>query len=152
MSTDSAIVMTSVHCHLNPFDKQECIPVGCVPSAAVAVCWGDLPARGGEMSARGVLPARGVCLVCPGGCPLCTEFLTHACENITFQQLRLRTVTSRWQIYIHFVSILALRNRFFCNSISSIRTACYLFWKIKLSYHCIRTLYHGNNVSPVYMG
>ena len=35
-------------------DEQECIPVGCVPSAAVAVCW----RRGG------------VCLhggVCPGG-------------------------------------------------------------------------------------
>ena len=28
-----------------------------------------------------------------GGClPLWTEFLTHACENITFLQLRLRTV------------------------------------------------------------
>ena len=37
--------------------KQECIPVWCVPSAAVAVCWGCLP-RGG---------------VFPGGCiPACT--------------------------------------------------------------------------------
>ena len=53
----------------------------------------------------------GVCAqggVCPGGClpggsaqrDVClggvytprTEFLTHACENITFPQLRLRTV------------------------------------------------------------
>ena len=24
-------------------NKQECIPVGCVPSAAVAICWGCLP-------------------------------------------------------------------------------------------------------------
>ena len=40
--------------------KQECIPVGCVPSAAVAVCWGG-----------GVSAQWGVCLeggVCPGGC------------------------------------------------------------------------------------
>ena len=50
---------------------QECIPVGCIPSAAVAICWGR---RGGG-----------------GVCPL-ADFLTHACENIIFPQLRLRTV------------------------------------------------------------
>ena len=41
----------------------------------------------------GCLPRREGCL--PGGCtppPLWTEFLTHACENITFPQLLLRTV------------------------------------------------------------
>ena len=97
MSTDSAVVMTSVHCHLNPFDKQECIPVGCVPSAAVAVCWGGICLPGGS-ACQGGLPS-----LSGGGCPLWTEFLTHACENITFQQLRLRTVTSRGQIDIHFV-------------------------------------------------
>ena len=66
-----------------PNDKQESIPVGCVPSAAVAVSGG------------------GVCLgVCPAGpgvhlpLPMWTEFLTHACENITLPQLRLRTVIS----------------------------------------------------------
>ena len=35
--------------------KQECIPVGCVPSAAVAVCWEVICQGGG---------------VCPGGCLL----------------------------------------------------------------------------------
>ena len=52
--------------------NQECIPVGCVPSAAVAICWGD------------VCPG-GVCLVCPD-IPMWTEFLTHASENITLPQ------------------------------------------------------------------
>ena len=33
--------------HLNHISlKQECIPVGCVPSAAVAVCWGVSAPRG----------------------------------------------------------------------------------------------------------
>ena len=40
--------------------KQGCIPVGCVPSAAVAVCWS------GEVSARGGLSVQGRCL--PRGC------------------------------------------------------------------------------------
>ena len=40
--------------------------------------------------------------VCPGGCltdtpPSWTEFLTYACENITFPQLRLRTVINTAQ-------------------------------------------------------
>ena len=33
--------------------KQECIPVGCVPSAAVAVCWG------GGFYPGGVCPGEG---------------------------------------------------------------------------------------------
>ena len=42
-----------------PINKRECIPVGCVPSAAVAVPGGCLPAGGG-----GCLPARrAVCLL-----------------------------------------------------------------------------------------
>ena len=54
------------------------------------------------MSAQGdVCPGvcvcpEGVCLVGPGGVsvrhPPWTEFVTHACENITFPQLHLRTV------------------------------------------------------------
>ena len=55
-------------------DKQEFIPVGCVPLASVAMGGGCLP--------RGVgLPP-----------PPPTEFLTYACENITFPQLLLRAV------------------------------------------------------------
>ena len=54
------------------FWKLECIPVGCVPSAAVAVCGGDVCP--GECVSASVGPARqvsawGVCLgICPGGC------------------------------------------------------------------------------------
>ena len=59
----------SVHFeHFINISVQECFPVGCVPSAAVAVYWG-----GGEM---GCLPTGGVCLqglsaqggVCLEGC------------------------------------------------------------------------------------
>ena len=68
--------------------KQECIPVGCVPSTALAVCWG-----GG-----GCLPFWGISA---WGCiPACTEAdtppvdrITDRCKNIT-----LRTVTSRSKI------------------------------------------------------
>ena len=31
---------------VNIVKKQECIPVGCVPSAAVAVSWGGVPGLG----------------------------------------------------------------------------------------------------------
>ena len=69
--------------------KLECIPVGCVPSTA----GGCLPRWVGGCLPRGI-SAQGVSA---WGCtplPLGTEFLTHACENITFPQLLLRTVTS----------------------------------------------------------
>ena len=39
--------------------KQKCIPVGCVPSAAVAICWGGV-CPGGCLAKGGCLP-RGVC-------------------------------------------------------------------------------------------
>ena len=63
--------------------QQECIQVRCVPSAAVAVCWG--------VSGQGV-SAQGGAVVCQHALrqtptPLWTEFLTHACENITLPQL-----------------------------------------------------------------
>ena len=45
---------------LADFYKQECIPVGCVPSSAVAVCWGRGSAPGGVCS-RGVCVPGGVC-------------------------------------------------------------------------------------------
>ena len=66
---------------------------------------------------RGCLPggclSRGVCRggVCLGvyTSPLWTEFLTHACENIAFPQLRLRTVTIvtvyTQQLYVFSVSL-----------------------------------------------
>ena len=87
--------------------KQECIPVGCVPSASVAILGGGEGCLSGGCLPRGVRPGSvypGWCLprglsvqgdVCPRGClsrgvstpPPLTEFLTHACENITFPQL-----------------------------------------------------------------
>ena len=84
--------------------QQECIPVGCVPSAAVVVflvggvrpagCLGGcLP--GGSVCLGGVYPGvvyLGVSSQGRGVHPLWTEFLTHSCENITFPQLRLRVV------------------------------------------------------------
>ena len=81
--------------------KQECIPVGCVPSAAVAVCWGvsvrgwlsrDVSVRGMSILG-GVCPGEGWCMV-PGGVwqippPSHGQHSWH----ITFPQLRLRTVS-----------------------------------------------------------
>ena len=70
-------------------EKQECIPVGCLPSAAVAMSitcmhWAGVSAQGG---------------VCPGGVysgmqtsPLWAEWLTDRSKNITFPQLHLREV------------------------------------------------------------
>ena len=65
----------------NPVDlqkKQECIRVGCVPSAAVVFSGGCLP--GGGVSARG------------GGVAAThthpVNRITDACENITLPQLR----------------------------------------------------------------
>ena len=54
----------------NLIKKQEYIPVGCVLSAAVAVCL-----RGGVCPEEGVYISPSL---------LWTEFLTHTCENITF--------------------------------------------------------------------
>ena len=70
--------------------EQECIPVGCVPPAALAVCWGGDVCR----SACWDTPPLGLGLGLDIP-PHWTEFLTHACENITFPQLRLRTVIIR---------------------------------------------------------
>ena len=69
--------------------QQECIPVGCVPSAAITISGGGvcLGAQGGggicvSQQSTGQTPPP----------PLWTEFLTRACESITFPQLLLRTV------------------------------------------------------------
>ena len=89
--------------------KQECIPVGCILSAAVAVCWGGgVSARG--VSAQGAVSAQGgQCL--PGGVciPACTEAdtplvdrMTDRCQNITLPQTSLRTVKTT--IYLELVN------------------------------------------------
>ena len=85
MKLNSVTFKTVGKCYSKYHSIQECIPVGCIPSVAVAVF------------------GRGVSAGClPGGClprrdvhplPLWTEFLTHAWENITLPQLLLRTVT-----------------------------------------------------------
>ena len=61
--------------------KQECIPVGCVPSAAVAitVCPGGGSAQGG-----GVCPGESVY----GGVHPPVDRMTDRCKNITLPQLR----------------------------------------------------------------
>ena len=89
--------MCTIHCsgHLGGVCPGEvCLGV----FAQVGVCPGVF-AYG--VFAKGVYVQGGVCLggclskkgVCLGGVhPLWTEFLAHACENITFLQLLLRTV------------------------------------------------------------
>ena len=53
------------------FSEQECIPVGCVPSAGVAICRGDGGVcLGGSAQGGGVCPGD----VCPGVC-VCGECL-----------------------------------------------------------------------------
>ena len=46
------------------YNKQECIPVGCVQSAAVAISWGRVSAREGVFAQGyvGCLPRGSVCL------------------------------------------------------------------------------------------
>ena len=66
--------------------KQECIPVGCVPSAAVAA------GRGGRCLPGWGCLLGGICSMHAGIHPPWTEWLTNGCKNITFPQLCLRTV------------------------------------------------------------
>ena len=90
-------------CRRTTFSR-ECIPVGCVPPASVAV-------SGVGVHSEGVCPGEG-CVQgegCVGGClprgvyipitcwdthllPLWREWMTDRCKNITFPQLRLRAV------------------------------------------------------------
>ena len=62
--------------------EQECIPVGCVPSAAVAVLKGSVSGQGEG------------CVCLPRGMYTSSTVnrITDSCKNITFPQLRLRTV------------------------------------------------------------
>ena len=77
--------------HSSRMRTVRCLPGGCLPRGRVCVLGGVCPG-GVCLSGGGVcLPARGVSARHPPG----TEFLTHACENITFPQLRLRTATRK---------------------------------------------------------
>ena len=97
----------------NAMLEKEYIPVVCVPSATVAICPGGVCPGWcllGDVCPGGCLPGGLSAWVClPGGSTqggvslacllrgvytslLWTKFLTHACENITFPQLRLRLV------------------------------------------------------------
>ena len=58
---------SSTHIHNSVCnEQQECIPVGCVPSAAVAVCWGGCLLPGDAW--LGGVPAPGGCLLPGGAC------------------------------------------------------------------------------------
>ena len=82
-SSDEPVIWSTFSRHKYP-QKQECIPVGCVPPTAVAavVSTRNPPGPGTpqdqtphrEQAPPGTRP------------PLRTEFLTHACENITLPQ------------------------------------------------------------------
>ena len=84
-----------------------CLPRGCLPKGSAwgeGVCSGGcLPRRSGclprVVSAWGYLPRRVCPRGClPWGCPPCDQNSSHACENITFPQLRMRTVTKYTKI------------------------------------------------------
>ena len=95
LKNDKAVVDPGGHAVFGKlFCQQECIPVGCVPSATVAVCWG-VPAQEGSAPGGCLLLERG------GGIPACTEAdphhvdrMTDRCKNITFAT-SLRTVKIR---------------------------------------------------------
>ena len=74
--------------------KQECIPVGCVPSAVVAVCWGGLPGGGVSAWWRG-----GVCL---GG-----AYLRGVSQHSLRQTHPLDRIldTHFWQYYLAITSL-----------------------------------------------
>ena len=88
----------SAYTRLPTNSTQECIPVGCVPSTAVAVSPAThvpppYPRTAMHVPLLPCVPPS--CHTGPYACPpMWTEFLTHACENITFPQLLLRTVKS----------------------------------------------------------
>ena len=75
-------------------NKQESIPVGCVPSAAVVAGGGGCASGGmlplGVCFPVGVLPRGDVCIpACTGKtAPTLVNRMTDACKNITFPQLR----------------------------------------------------------------
>ena len=53
MALHSPIVLNLMQIFLKKIPKQECIPVGCIPPAAVAACWG-----GGSAAVHAGIPPR----------------------------------------------------------------------------------------------
>ena len=94
---------------MNTNNKQECIPVGCVPSTAMAV-YGGCPGEMSRGKCPGVFLSRVCVCVCHRVCVWtggvsrgCVRGVSgegvnnspsgqNSCENITFPQLLLRTV------------------------------------------------------------
>ena len=72
------------HSQQSVFCKQECIPVGCVPYATVAVCWEGVGVCSGEVCSRGV-PAPGgevgMGVSAPGGVPAPRGAVIPACTE-----------------------------------------------------------------------
>ena len=118
-SSGKILFVRPYFCRVKTSVQQECIPVGYVPSAAVAVsrggggvCPGVVSVQGRECLLRGVsiqgvtaqgVSAQGGCLprgclpkggVCPGGClpgtPTPVNRIRDRCKNITLPQLRCR--------------------------------------------------------------
>ena len=84
----------------------------------VGVCLGGCLSRG--VSARGCLPTLSEGVSAQGGeCladnPLWTEFLTHACENITFPQLRLWTVKISFNSANCTINSMTFNSTFICS-------------------------------------
>ena len=64
--------------------RQECIPVGCVPSAAAAICrGGGCVCFPGGLCFQGVLPRGDVCASRGCGIPACTEADTPPVDRHT---------------------------------------------------------------------
>ena len=79
--------------HCDSIQEQECIPVGSVPSAAVAISGGGIcpgVSAQGVSAWRGVCRGAGVSQHAMGHIPPCGQ--TDTCKNITFPHLLLRTV------------------------------------------------------------
>ena len=100
--------MNSLAPCLRIYHKQECIPVGCVPSTAVAVSPAmHTPSHAPTLPHMPPPPATHA-TPCPHHAHPChahpppppVERMTDACENITFPQLLLRTLIIKAQGWI----------------------------------------------------
>ena len=83
------------------------------------VCAQDRVCASGLRVSRGCLPREGVSRGCIPACngadiPRWTEFLIHACENITFPQLLLRTATTTLCMRQHWVHVVTQSSAVAC--------------------------------------